>query len=39
VQQGSENVTIDFVNDVSVRPNATGGAVNAVRKCPPCPMT
>ncbi|OAQ80253.1 hypothetical protein VFPBJ_05838 [Purpureocillium lilacinum] len=29
VQQGSENVTIDFVNDVSVRPNATGGAVNA----------
>ncbi|KAJ6441832.1 kinase domain-containing protein [Purpureocillium lavendulum] len=29
VQQGDDKVTIDFVNDVSVRPNATGGAVNA----------
>lgn len=30
VQQGNENVTMKFVNDVTVRPNATGGAVNAV---------
>ncbi|RDA84020.1 hypothetical protein CP532_2916 [Ophiocordyceps camponoti-leonardi (nom. inval.)] len=29
VQQGDRSVTMDFVNDVSVRPNASGGAVNA----------
>lgn len=30
VQQGDLNVTIDFENDVDVRPNASGGVVNAV---------
>ncbi|KAI8960498.1 hypothetical protein F5Y11DRAFT_329777 [Daldinia sp. FL1419] len=29
VQQGGMNVTIDFVNDVDVRPDASGGVVNA----------
>ncbi|KAI1799308.1 hypothetical protein F4811DRAFT_568391 [Daldinia bambusicola] len=29
VQQGDMNVTIDFVNDVDVRPDASGGVVNA----------
>ncbi|KAK1999746.1 hypothetical protein LX36DRAFT_655169 [Colletotrichum falcatum] len=29
VQQGDQNVTMNFVNDVSVRPGASGGAVNA----------
>ncbi|RDA94841.1 hypothetical protein CP533_4290 [Ophiocordyceps camponoti-saundersi (nom. inval.)] len=29
VQQGDRSVTMDFVNDVSVRPNSSGGAVNA----------
>ncbi|KAF6809622.1 hypothetical protein CSOJ01_06794 [Colletotrichum sojae] len=29
VQQGDQNVTVNFVNDVSVRPGASGGAVNA----------
>ncbi|OLN92277.1 Phosphatidate phosphatase APP1-like protein 1 [Colletotrichum chlorophyti] len=29
VQQDDQNVTINFVNDVSVRPGASGGAVNA----------
>ncbi|PFH57327.1 hypothetical protein XA68_15213 [Ophiocordyceps unilateralis] len=28
-QQGDKSVTMDFVNDVAVRPNASGGAVNA----------
>jgi phosphatidate phosphatase APP1 len=29
VQQEDQNVTINFVNDVTVRPDASGGAVNA----------
>ncbi|CAM1509065.1 Fc.00g028040.m01.CDS01 [Cosmosporella sp. VM-42] len=29
VQQDDESVTIDFVNDVDVRPDASGGAINA----------
>ncbi|KAI1471163.1 uncharacterized protein F4812DRAFT_168457 [Daldinia caldariorum] len=29
VQQGDMNVTIDFVNDVDVRPDASGGVINA----------
>ncbi|EQB58518.1 hypothetical protein GCG54_00003219 [Colletotrichum gloeosporioides] len=29
VQQGDQNVTMDFVNNVAVRPGASGGAVNA----------
>ncbi|KAI0602322.1 hypothetical protein F4775DRAFT_581673 [Biscogniauxia sp. FL1348] len=29
VQQGDLNVTINFVNDVNVRPNASGGVINA----------
>lgn len=31
VQQDDESVTMDFVRDVSVEPDASGGAVNAVR--------
>jgi hypothetical protein len=30
VQQSDENVTVNFVNDVSVEPDASGGVVNAV---------
>lgn len=30
VQQPDQNVTINFVNDVDVRPDASGGVVNAV---------
>ncbi|WQF81898.1 Putative phosphatidate phosphatase APP1, catalytic domain-containing protein [Colletotrichum destructivum] len=29
VQQDEQNVTMNFVNDVSVRPGASGGAINA----------
>ncbi|KAH7040659.1 uncharacterized protein B0I36DRAFT_344364 [Microdochium trichocladiopsis] len=29
VQQGDEQVTMDFVTDVSVRPDASGGVINA----------
>ncbi|KAJ0302207.1 hypothetical protein COL5a_010044 [Colletotrichum fioriniae] len=29
VQQDDQNVTMNFVNDVSVRPGASGGAINA----------
>lgn len=32
VQQKDVNVTINFVNDVSVEPDASGGVINAVRQ-------
>ncbi|KAI1492430.1 hypothetical protein F5X96DRAFT_626963 [Biscogniauxia mediterranea] len=32
VQQSDRNVTINFENDVAVRPNASGGVINAVSK-------
>jgi uncharacterized protein (DUF697 family) len=31
VQQGNRNVTMNLRNNVAVQPNATGGAINAVR--------
>jgi hypothetical protein len=34
VQQEDLNVTINFVNDVNVRPDASGGVINAVSKLP-----
>lgn len=30
VQQANMNVTVNFVNDVSVEPDASGGVINAV---------
>jgi hypothetical protein len=38
VQQKGQEVVVNFVNDVSIRPDASGGAVNAVSCVPFLPI-